>query len=128
MKGSDPVSPRSRNRRQVIFGDYLKRAVSGNNPPVSIRARDLDTNFAVSTIIEHPEKKNSYRVDYRREGTVIDIVTVPPGINKGDLLYWDPQQGEEGAWVVLPAPSDNSLRVLTLESGVLAWTATEECS
>jgi hypothetical protein len=52
---------------------------------------------------------------------------VPDGTNKGDILYWNPEVGDEGAWVVLAAPSDSNLRVLTISGGNLAWNDTEDC-
>ncbi len=32
---------------------------------------------------------------------------IPNGENKGDLLYWDPNAGNGGAWAVLEAPTQN---------------------
>ncbi len=72
---------------------------------------------------------------------------LPDGISKGDLLYWDPAAGDEGAWIVLAAPSDEGsiiywngdgwsflsppsgqgLKVLTANGGNLAWTDTQDC-
>lgn len=73
---------------------------------------------------------------------------LPEGQNLGDLLYWDPEAGEEGgAWVVLNAPteqgsimywdgevwqfiqppSSSTLHVLTVQDSNLSWTATEDC-
>lgn len=52
---------------------------------------------------------------------------LPRGSSKGDLLYWDPEAGEEGAWVVLAAPSGSTLNVLTIQNGNLSWTATQDC-
>jgi hypothetical protein len=54
-------------------------------------------------------------------------VGLPDGTNKGDIIYWDPNSGEDGEWVVLSAPSSDSLRVLTIKNNTLAWTETEEC-
>jgi hypothetical protein len=72
---------------------------------------------------------------------------LPEGSNIGDLLYWNPSAGDNGAWVVLAAPSNGgsiiywdgaawqfltppsgtTLHVLGIQSGTLAWTATEDC-
>ena len=72
---------------------------------------------------------------------------LPEGSTKGDLLYWDPEAGNGGSWVVLTAPSANGsilywddgdwnfltppsgsgLKVLTASGGNLAWTDTEDC-
>jgi hypothetical protein len=38
-------------------------------------------------------------------------VGLPEGDNKGDLLYWDPAAGDDGAWVVLPAPSGSDISI-----------------
>jgi hypothetical protein len=52
---------------------------------------------------------------------------LPKGENLGDMLYWDPEAGDEGEWVILSAPEEDGLKVLTINSGVLAWTNTEDC-
>lgn len=52
---------------------------------------------------------------------------LPEGQNRGDLLYWDSSSGNNGAWVVLDAPSGTTLHVLGIKSGTLAWTETEDC-
>jgi hypothetical protein len=49
------------------------------------------------------------------------------GTNKGDILYWDPESGEDGEWVIFSAPTGDGLKVLTIENGELAWTSTEDC-
>jgi hypothetical protein len=74
-------------------------------------------------------------------------IKLPEGSKFGDLLQWDPSAGDGGAWVVLDAPgdegsiiywtgsawsfvtppSDDTLHVLTIQNGNLAWTATESC-
>lgn len=72
---------------------------------------------------------------------------LPRGSSKGDLLQWDPESGEEGAWIILAVPEDNgsmlywtgnawqfleppsgsTLNVLTIQNGNLSWTATQDC-
>jgi hypothetical protein len=52
---------------------------------------------------------------------------LPKGTTKGDILYWDPAEGESGEWVVLSAPSGTGLKVLTANGGNLAWNDTEDC-
>jgi hypothetical protein len=47
------------------------------------------------------------------------------GINKGDLLYWDPAAGDEGAWIVLAAPQNPETRILKIKDGELSWTDSE---
>jgi hypothetical protein len=126
----DKMIVRGANSLLVFFQNYLGNRALGHEPPVSIKAADLDRNFRAVTLIDNPDEdgeNRSYTVDYRQEGTVLAINRLPDGATKGDLLYWDPEQEGDGAWVVLPAPSSTALRVLTLQNGTLAWTATEEC-
>ena len=72
---------------------------------------------------------------------------LPVGTSKGDLLYWDPSAGENGKWAVLSAPTQEGsiiywdgeewkflqpptgtvLHALTIQSGNIAWTETEDC-
>jgi hypothetical protein len=122
------MTERSQNRDLVFFADYLNRRPTGNDSPVSIKAADLDKNFNRLTLIENPEEQDgerSYTVKYGAEGTALEITPLPKGAKKGDILYWNPEGN--GRWVVLPAPSDTALRVLTISSGTLAWTSTQDC-
>ena len=48
---------------------------------------------------------------------------LPDGNNTGDLLYWNGTR-----WAVLDAPSSDTMHVLTITSGALAWTETEACA
>jgi hypothetical protein len=78
---------------------------------------------------------------------LLDLL-LPKGSNRGDLLYWDPQAGEDGAWVVLDtsganqgtllvwgedtwqilnAPQNGDLHVLSVQDGYISWTPTEDC-
>jgi hypothetical protein len=52
---------------------------------------------------------------------------LPRGEDKGDLLYWDPAEGEGGEWVILPPPSGTDTKVLASNGGVPYWLGTEEC-
>lgn len=36
---------------------------------------------------------------------------LPEGTNKGDILYWDPAAGDDGAWVVLTAPENATIEI-----------------
>lgn len=124
------IESRGENKLLVFFQDYLGRRPTGNDPPVSIKAKDLDKNYKLTTVIEEPDATDddkTYRVEYQENGTVLRLERIPRGTTKGDLLYWDPSQGDDGQWVVLPAAEGNGLRVLTLQNGVLAWTETEDC-
>jgi len=118
------------NELLVFFQEYLNRRATGKEPPITIKAKDLDKNYKLATVINNPdesEEDRSYTVEYREEGTVLNIITLPDGATKGDLLYWDPEQDDGGAWAVLSAPSSTTLRVLTIQNGALAWTETEDC-
>jgi hypothetical protein len=117
------------NELLVFFQEYLNRRATGKEPPITIKAKDLDKNYKLATVINNPDESDedrSYSVEYREEGTVLNIITLPDGATKGDLLYWDPAQGDNGAWVILPAPSGTSLRVLGF-NGSLLWVNTEDC-
>ena len=73
---------------------------------------------------------------------------MPNGNSRGDLLYWDPQAGEGGAWVVLNtsgaqkgsllvwgedtwqilnAPQGGDLHVLSVQNGEISWIQTQDC-
>ena len=73
---------------------------------------------------------------------------LPTGSNWGDLLYWDPQAGEGGTWVVLDtsganqgtllvwgedtwqilnAPQNGDLHVLSVQDGEISWIPTQNC-
>jgi hypothetical protein len=121
---------RGANSLLVFFQNYLGNRALGHESPVSIKAADLDRNFRAATVINNPDESDedrSYAVEYREEGTVLNIIKLPDGATKGDLLYWDPEQDDGGAWAVLSAPSSTALRVLTIQNGTLAWTQTEDC-
>ena len=124
------IAVTSRNEKLVLFKDYLNRRATGNEPPVSIKAKDLDENFAFTTVIENPDETDdnkSYRVKYEESGTVLVLPVLPRGTNKGDLLYWNPDLGEAGAWAILPSPAGTAMRVLTISNRALAWTQTQDC-
>lgn len=103
--------------------DLKNRPGPGSNaPPVSIRAKDLDGNYRKVTLIASDQDPPLYQVEYTADGTRLTRL-LPEGANAGDLLYWSGEQ-----WLVLPAPSDAALRVLTIEGSALTWMATEACA
>lgn len=95
---SAPIAKRSADRGQVHFSDYLRAQPLSNDPPRSIRARDLDNNFARATVIAPKVNKPPYKVEYTDKGTILkDIAGLPPnaiakqfGIceNGEPALYW----------------------------------------
>lgn len=60
-------------------------------------------------------------------GSSTDTPSVADGANLGDILYWDPESGVNGDWVVLPAPQGGGLRVLAIDGGAPFWNETESC-
>jgi len=73
------IAPRSADDQLVHFSDYLGARPLKNDPPVSIKARDLDRNFTRSTIIEPDLDPPPYRVKYSDKGTeLLDISGLPP--------------------------------------------------
>jgi hypothetical protein len=105
------------------FRDDLRNvpAPGSNAPPRTLRAADLDDNFTKTTLLPSDQSPPLYELRYTPDGTRLTRL-LPQGARSGDLLYWN---GER--WLVLPAPSSAALRVLTIQGGALAWTATEEC-
>jgi hypothetical protein len=47
---------------------------------------------------------------------------IPDGTSKGDILYWTGMK-----WDIHPAATGDGLKVLTMTSGVLSWTDTDDC-
>jgi hypothetical protein len=73
------IVARSADDGHVHFSDYLKNRPLKNDPPVSIRARDLDKNFARCTVIAPDQDPPPYRVKYSEKGTeLLDISGLPP--------------------------------------------------
>jgi hypothetical protein len=102
--------------------DLLKKPHPGSNaPPVSIRAKDLDENNKKLTLLKGAGEPPLYDVEYTKSGTRITRI-LPEGNQRGDLLFWNGT-----AWQALPAPQDNTLRVLAIQNGTLAWTSTQDC-
>jgi hypothetical protein len=70
------------NELLVFFQEYLNRRATGKEPPITIKAKDLDKNYKLATVINNPdesEEDRSYTVEYREEGTVLkDIKGLPP--------------------------------------------------
>ena len=98
-----------------------KPAKGSNDYPVSIKAKHLDENWKMTTLLEGEGDPKLYEVEYTEDGTRITRI-LPKGTNAGDLLYYN---GDE--WVVLAAPEGDDLKVLTIQGGALAWLNTEDC-
>jgi hypothetical protein len=74
------IAARSQNDTLVFFADYLLAKPLGNEPPVSIKAADLDENFARCTIIPPDEDPPPYGVEYTERGTILtNISGLPEG-------------------------------------------------
>lgn len=101
-----------------------KPARGSNDYPVAIKASHLDHNWKKTTLKAPKNVAKAealYEVSYDEDGTRITRI-FQDGKNTGDLLYWDGSK-----WAVLAAVKSNTLHVLSIESGVLKWTATEGC-
>jgi hypothetical protein len=117
------------------FEDYLgQNPPNGSTaPPRTVPAKVLDKNFKKVTLIEDPKPDDtndrSYKLDYTDDGTVLKIKKLPKGETRNDLLYWNPEGGDDqgGAWVVLSAVESEDLYVLGLKDGELQWTRTTDC-
>lgn len=117
------------------FADYLQSAPPHGStaPPRTVPAKVLDKNFKKVTLIEEPEgdstNDRTYKVKYTDDGTVLQIKKLPRGTSKSDLLYWNPDGGDDGAggWVVLQAAQGDDLRVLGIKGGELQWVSTTDC-
>jgi hypothetical protein len=120
------IPNKSENKELVFFTDYLQNRPTGKDSPITIKAADLDNNFAAVTVVEDPDllpDDRFYTVEYEQQGTFLRFKPIlPDGTNDGDLLYW-----KENKWIALPAPQDNTLRALTIQNGTLTWLATEDC-
>ena len=61
----------------VKFRDYLKSSLTkgSSEPPVSIKAKDLDDNFAATTLIESKDTTDKvYKIKYAKEGKSIEFI------------------------------------------------------
>jgi hypothetical protein len=101
-------------------------------PPRTVRASDLDGNFKKVMLIESNDVDPvPYEVEYTEDGTILkNLKQLPDGENLGDLAYYDPDAGNNGAgaWRVLRAPEqDSKIYALTIENGALKWLETEDC-
>jgi hypothetical protein len=107
-------------------------------PPRTVRASDLDGNFKKVMLIESDDVDPvPYEVEYTEDGTMLkNLRTVPDGLSYGDMLYWDPERGDDrGDWRLLRAPDtvgdpNTSDRVWVLafdpKFGPM-WYRTEDC-
>jgi hypothetical protein len=116
------------------FKDDLKNkpGPGSNAPPRTIRARDLDENFKKVMLIESDDVDPvPYELEYNDDGTMLkNLKQLPDGENLGDLAYYDPDAGNNGAgaWRVVRAPEqDSKIYALTIENGALKWLETEDC-
>jgi hypothetical protein len=117
--------------------DLAKVPPKGSDqPPRTIRAADLDGNFKKVTVLPSEEIPPEYTVEYRDDGVVLkDLKGLPDGVYYGDMLYWDPERGDNGTggWRILFAPgggarTDNRVWVLAYDPrfGPM-WYRTEDC-
>jgi hypothetical protein len=107
------VPVRSQNDALVFFADYLaQRPLGGTDSPISIKAADLDGNFARCTVIAPEEDPPPYGVEYTERGTILtNISGLPEGAvarefavceNGSPKQYWfltwdeEPQLGGGG--------------------------------
>lgn len=122
-------------------------AVSSKNPSQFLKWRNLqfprgDESF--QTLYWNPSAGNGGRwetlnppsgatqqdpkfLSYNGSNLVWDDTTteqLPQGQNNGDILYWNSSSQD---WQTLLAPDSETLKVLTIQNGQLAWTETEDC-
>jgi hypothetical protein len=115
------------------FKDDLKAAPGPGSdaPPRTIRADDLDGNFKKVMLIESDDVDPvPYEIEHTENGTRLkSIKQLPDGGTEGDLAYWNPEAGNNGAgkWVVLKAKQSQELHVLGIIDGKLRWVKTENC-
>lgn len=72
---------RGENKLLVFFQEYLGRRPTSKEPPVTIKAKDLDKNYKLATVIEDPNKtddKKSYSVVYEDCGTYLTGISGLP--------------------------------------------------
>lgn len=102
--------------------DLRKRSPKGSGqPPVGIRAQDLDDNFHAVALINGAGSPPLYEVEYTKDGTRIARI-LPDGARTGDLLVWDGSR-----WAVLAATQSSTLHILGIQNGALRWVETAEC-
>jgi hypothetical protein len=122
--------------------DLKNKPVAGSNdPPRTIRAKNLDDNNKRLTLLQGAGDPPLYEVQYTTDGTRITRI-LPNGSVAGDLLSWDGSAWQSvvsptgaaqllywngSSWQLLPSPSSTALQVLTIQNGVFAWTATTDC-
>jgi hypothetical protein len=122
------------------FEDYLKEIPPKGSkaPPRTVPAKTLDKNFTKVVVIKDPKpdllNDRQYFCEYTEDGTVLKLKPFPVGQRAGDIVYWDTEQESSlgprkfrGAWRVLAAVQSDTMHVLTITNGTLAWTETEDC-
>lgn len=79
-----------------------KPGIGSMGPPRTIKAKNLDDNNKMLTLLKGEGKPPLYEVKYTKDGTRITRI--------------------------LPTlPTSTTMHVLTVTNGVVAWTATEDC-
>jgi hypothetical protein len=122
--------------------DLKNKPIAGSNePPRTIRAKNLDDNNKKLTLLQGAGDPPLYEVEYTTDGTRITRI-LPNGRVAGDLLSWDGSAWQSvvepsgssqllywtgKSWQALPAPNSSALQVLTIQNGTFAWTATTDC-
>jgi hypothetical protein len=103
--GADP----SKNPSQFL--EWKEVLPKGNDDDILKWSGDKWVVSSPSGSAENPKflKYNGSELFWGEGGTG----NIPNGTNKGDILYWDPEAGEEqeGAWVVLSAPSESDISI-----------------
>jgi hypothetical protein len=56
-------------------------------------------------------EEEPYALQYDGSELFWGPVALPKGSTKGDILYWDPAAGEDGAWVILQAPANSQISI-----------------
>jgi hypothetical protein len=78
-----------------------KPAKGSNDYPVAIKAKHLDENWKMTTLLEGTGEPKLYEVEYTKEGTRITRI--------------------------LPEPPASGTHVLGAIDGTIQWIATEDC-
>lgn len=133
-----------RDRRRNRLSQSSLRTLITNDTAQWARAilsEKLATNNAVNYTNTQNQSKQRIATISESGGTVSGDIRVSSGIaptasttssssmaplisakDMGDLLYWDGLK-----WAILKRPEANTLRVLTIQGGILNWMATEDC-
>jgi len=101
------------------FVDDLKSRPSGNSnsPPRSIKARDLDDNFAAITVIEVDGGSRSYAVNYTKDGITLSFY---PDLEDNPVT-------PEAVMEKLTDVPKSGTWVLGAKDGAMTWLETQDC-